>query len=213
MQADWSVELGGEAAALELPWSDPSGLLLYVDLRAAAARGELQAALAQIPEARQWTALDSFLQAANAPQGLWMSAKCDALCGLCDPWENEFRAPWELSGYVDLLFAGALQERRLSRLAHEQAARALARALDEQGPAEAVAEIVVRHCFFHPSECPTSAPAAASQNGYCLTLFLTAWGSGEQEACARWSAALEAAACCLSRWQPQSAEPSRGEVG
>ena len=36
MEADYSIELGPAAPALEIPWNDPEGQLHYLDLRAPA---------------------------------------------------------------------------------------------------------------------------------------------------------------------------------
>jgi hypothetical protein len=75
MDADWSVELGAEDAALEFPWSSPDGPQRYVALQR---HPEL---LADIPEAVQYPALGDFLRALNVPSSLWLTAKCDVWTG------------------------------------------------------------------------------------------------------------------------------------
>ena len=59
MDADWSVELGADDAALEFPWSSPDGSMHYVDLLRSPDW------LTAIPEAKQFPELGEFLLAIN----------------------------------------------------------------------------------------------------------------------------------------------------
>jgi hypothetical protein len=93
MEADWEVEAGGGAAAIDALWAG------FVDLRGSVER------IGEIAEATAYSPLGALLKALNAPgSGLWTSK--------CDLWEPEPAeivpgAEFSLACYVDLLPAGA----------------------------------------------------------------------------------------------------------
>ena len=71
MDADFSVELGGEDPVLDFPWTDASGRLAYFDLKR---HPEL---LAQVEEAKELPELAEFLRCVNSARSAVESAKCD----------------------------------------------------------------------------------------------------------------------------------------
>src|SRR5438132_1363157 len=103
MLAEFTVDLGPDSPALEMPWVadepadgvDQSGSPGFVDLRAAPER------LAEIPEARAYPPLGEFLLALNAPASPLATAKCDGWTTR-DIAEEErgFGAPLKFVTYV-----------------------------------------------------------------------------------------------------------------
>ena len=71
MQADYSVELGREDPALELPWSSEDGVTRYSDLK------RNPGLVLQIPEAVRSAELSAFLTSINAAGFPLQTAKCD----------------------------------------------------------------------------------------------------------------------------------------
>jgi hypothetical protein len=213
MDADFSIEIGPTAPALELPWSDPSERLQYIDLRRDPHRVD------DLPEARQFPALRAFLLTMNAQVSPWQTAKCDVWSEPANSSENLYLAEFSQGSYVDVVLASrsALRD---SLDFHKAAARRMASMLEEHESVAATIEIVVRRCYFHrESEAgivatPNTAQstehedannaaqeaelsAADSDAGYCLTLFLTGWGRSQAEASVHWEQALELLSECL----------------
>ncbi len=194
MDADYSVELGPTAPALELPWQDPEGRLHYVELRSnpgSLAHNLALINVARIPEARQFPALGRFLIAVNSPGSDWQSAKCDVWPDETDVAENLYNRGFEQSCYVDIVLAGRAAALRCSLETHQRLARELAQSLEANVALEATADIVVRRCYFHHGN------AEESDAGYCMTLFLSAYGSSPAEAAECWERAMDFAAGCV----------------
>jgi len=82
MQADFSVELGRDAPALEMPWHSNDPQVRYYDLKG---HPEL---VQQIPEAQACPELASFLGRINADGFPLATAKCDV-------WSSSEVAPEE----------------------------------------------------------------------------------------------------------------------
>jgi hypothetical protein len=192
MDADYSVELGPTADALELPWKDPDGRLHYVSLRG----DSLERKVELIPEAKQFPALRRFLIELNSPPSPWETAKCDVWAEAVGPEENTFGASIAQGCYVDLVLTGDAANLRESLKDHQRLARKAALQLDDDEELEATVEIVVRRCYFHRGD------EEESDAGYCLTLFLTGYGASPEEAADRWQQALQMAAICLMQLQP-----------
>ena len=72
MQADFSIELGAEDDAMELPWQSPDGKLRYYDLKR---QPEL---LLEVSEAFENKELGEFLAATNSANSILETSKCDA---------------------------------------------------------------------------------------------------------------------------------------
>jgi hypothetical protein len=179
VEADFSVELGPAAPALEMPWEDPAGQWSYLNLRQHPERA------AELPEAAGSPALQAFLRAVNAPSSPLESAKCDR-------WiDQEAGSPGIVAagGYIDLIFRDA--EKQLSLPAHEAFARDAARRLrdlDDDGnlPDPSVAaEFVIRRCYYHAEKCRD-----ISRDGYSITLFLNATATDEPMARQLWEDSL-----------------------
>ena len=143
MEADYSIELGPAAPALEIPWSDPDERLHYLDLR------RQPDSIADIPEAQQFPALRHFLIEANSPLSAWQTAKCDVWTDETEAAENLYDAGFEQSCYVDLVLAEQAAPLRECLELHQLVAKEMAHMLAENEVLEAFAEITVRRCYFH----------------------------------------------------------------
>jgi hypothetical protein len=210
MDADYSIELSPTAPALEIPWQDPEGRLHYVNLRQEHGPMSREIAcieVARIPEARQFPALGRFLVELNLPPSPWQTAKCDVWLNETDAVENLYNLGFEQSCYVDIVLAGHAAALRPSLETHQRLARELVQLLETNASLEATAEIVVRRCYFHHSR-----EADESDAGYCLTLFLSAYGASPPEAAECWERTLEFAAGCLLRLQPHDERAKAQEL-
>jgi hypothetical protein len=178
MQADYSLELGREDPALELPWQSEDGASRYYDLKR---HPDL---VLQIPEAARSAELSTFLSRVNAPEFPLQSAKCDAW------YSQEISAEEEIFGeagkfvcYVDLVFAG--DGSRLSLERHEILAKSLCALLKRAPEMSASVELVIRRCFYHLDDNPDE-----SSSGFSITTYVSGFGNDEAEARRRWSIAL-----------------------
>jgi len=123
IDADWSVEIGGGAAAIEAFWTG------FVDLRKEPER------IAEIGEAAQFAPLARMLLALNGSVSCWWTSKCDL-------WEESEDASTRLACYVDLL---PFEEKVFgSWLKAETVSRRVASALDGNAAATGSVEAVVR---------------------------------------------------------------------
>lgn len=210
MEADYSVELGPSSAALEVPWTDPEGQLHYVELRGAGglATRNLDRILDRIEEARRFPALRKFLAEVNSPASAWQTVKCDAWADETAAEENPYHAGFTQSSYVDLVLAEPGEALRDCLEAHRKLANQMAQALEADESLESVAEVVVRRCYFHLGASPEESDA-----GYCLTLFLTGYGTSPDKAMACWERALELASGCLLKLKPREANAEKEELG
>jgi hypothetical protein len=202
MDADHSIELGAEAPALELPWVDPEGRLEYIDLRSEPGGVE------HIPEAREFPALRDFLIEVNSQQSAWQTAKCDVWAENVDATENLYGANVAQNCYIDLVLAARWTSLRESLELHENMARQLARSLEGEESLEATTEIVVRRCYFHREAeakefSGTERPMDTSDAGYCLTLYISGFGTSVDAAAASWERAMGLAAGFLLHLHPE----------
>src|SRR5690242_7725269 len=100
MLVDYSVELGRDDPALELPWSSDDATLHYFDLKQ---HPEL---LHQIPEASAYPELGAFLTRINMSGFPLQTAKSDAWPSReILPEEEIFGGECKFVSYVDLVFA------------------------------------------------------------------------------------------------------------
>jgi hypothetical protein len=210
MEADYGLELGPTAPALEIPWEDAEGQLHYVELRSNANQSarDLELAVDGIPEARQFPALRCFLIRANSEQSAWQTAKCDAWADETNADENLYGAAFTQNCYVDIVLAGRADSLRGDLEIHKRAAQGLAQMLDAQEALEACAEIVVRRCYFH-----RASNLEESDAGYCLTLFLVAYGTSPVCAMECWASAMKLAAECLLKLRPCEEQAQGSELG
>src|SRR5271165_4448473 len=97
MDADWSVELGADDAALEFPWSSPDGHG-FIDL------SKDMDGLDKITEAMQHPAMRSFLIGLNGGMSPWLSVKCDTWMDQeVTEQMGQFAGRWRRGSYVDLI--------------------------------------------------------------------------------------------------------------
>lgn len=141
MQADFSVELGGDAPALEIPWRSDDPQVRYYDLKK-------QPELVQnIPEAAAYPELGSFLSRINAAGFPMATAKCDAWTSSeVDP-EEEIFGDRKFVSYVDLIFVNEREHCSFEK--HEAFAKDLCRLLGQAPQIAATVELVIRHCYYH----------------------------------------------------------------
>jgi hypothetical protein len=178
MQVDYSVELGREDPALELPWQSEDGARRYYDLKQ---HPEL---VLQIPEAASSPELSGFLTRINAPEFPLQSAKCDCWYSEEITAEEEiFGEPGKFVSYVDLVFAGNAP--RLSLENHEALSRRLCELLKRAPEMASSVELVIRRCYYHAVNTPDE-----STTGFCITAYVAGFGDDEAEARRRWSIAL-----------------------
>jgi hypothetical protein len=176
MEADFSVELGPEDAALELPWADPEGRLRYYDLKR---QPEL---LRKVEESRQFPELGEFLAAVNAPAGKLESAKCDVwFTTELHPQDVTFGASGKFASYVDLIFSEF--DQRCSFPAHENLARQLTASLKRVPEIPAAAELIVRRCYYHSGE--------STVEGFYFTFYVFGYGDDAEQSRRYWGIALK----------------------
>lgn len=215
MDADYSIELGPMAPALELPWKDPEGRVRYVELRGTAGGGmecgveyDPERDVERIPEARKFPALRRFLVNVNSRQSPWQTAKCDVWTDKTDVAENLYNAEFLQGSYIDVVLAEQADGLRGELDVHQRLAKKLAQLLEADEVLEATAETVVRRCYFH-----RRAEAEESDAGYCLTLWLTGYGASPAEAGERWASAMELAAGCFLKLHPLEERAPTRELG
>jgi len=141
MQSDFSVELGGDASAVEIPWRSNDPHVCYYDLKN---HPEL---VRQIPEAQAYPELGSFLSRINAAGFPLATAKCDAWSSSEVLPEEEIFGDRKFVSYVDLFFVDELD--RCSFEKHQTFAKDLCRLLGHAPEIAATVELVIRHCYYH----------------------------------------------------------------
>jgi len=179
MQADYSLELGSDDPALELPWRADDGSVRYFNLKL---HPDL---VLNIPEARNHPELSSFLSRINAAEFPLETAKCDAWPSRELATEEEaFGAECKFVCYVDLLFSDDSQ--RFSLEKHKLLVEDLCGLLKRAPEMAASADFVVRHCHYHTGDNQTD-----SRIGFCITAYVTGFGDSQEEARQRWVIALK----------------------
>jgi hypothetical protein len=177
MQADYSVELGREDPALELPWQSEDGASRYYDLKSH------PEALGQISEASIFPELKTFLVRVNAAGFPLQTAKCDAWPSREISPEEEIFAPLKFVSYVDLIFAA--EEPRLSFVEHETLVKSLCTLLKRAPDMSASVELVIRRCYYCRDQ-----NSGESLDGFSITAYVSGFGEDEAAARGRWSIAL-----------------------
>jgi hypothetical protein len=178
MQADYSVELGREDPALEVPWSSEDTATRYYDLK------RNPGLLPQIQEAARSAELNAFLTRINAAGFPLQTAKCDLWYSMDLSAEEEmFSAARKFVSYVDLVFQA--DEARLVFEKHEAFAKSLCRLLQGAPEVKAAIELVIRRCYYHPE-----GNSEDSSDGFCITAYVSGFGDDEVEARQRWATAI-----------------------
>ena len=188
MYADYSVELGKDDPALELPWSSDNGATRYYDLK------QHPDLVLQIPEAVSSPELCAFLTRINAAGFPLQTAKCDLWYSKETlPEEEVFGAAGKFVSYIDLVFAednakvegSAAIARRLNLEQHEALAKDLCTLLKRAPEIAATVELVIRRCYFRQEGNPEK-----SDDGFCITTYVSGFGGDEAEARQCWSIAV-----------------------
>jgi hypothetical protein len=202
MDADWSVELGSEDAALEFPWSSPDGSQRYIDLQAHPER------LTDIPEATLFPELGELLRAINQMHSSWRSAKCDVwLDDELGEAEAIYSAKLKLCSYVDLV--ACEEAARFSFERHEHWVKSVAHELSSEDATPVACELMVRRCWYHTETSSLRAGDDAATPGetnpvpgFYVTLYLFGYGDDEAQARARWAEGLQHVTTVLSEFAP-----------
>lgn len=195
MQADFSVELGGDAPALEIPWRSDDPCVRYYDLKK---DPEL---VQKIPEAVAYPELGAFLSRINAAEFPLATAKCDAWLSSEIAPEEEIFGDRKFVSYVDLVFVD--ESERCSFAKHQAFAKELCRLLGQAPEIAATVELVIRHCYYHPraasphesgNVAPEPKPHHEEPNsavsGFCLTAYVTGFGDSDHDPLRRWAIGL-----------------------
>jgi len=180
MQADYSVELGREDSALELPWASTQDSVAggYYDLK------RCPELVTQIQEAAGSPELAAFLTRINAAGFPLQTAKCDTWFSReISPEEEIFATAGKFVSYVDLIFAA--NEPRLVFEKHEVLAKDLCRLLQRAPEMKAAIELVIRRCYYHREGKPEE-----SNDGFCITSYVSGFGDEELEARQHWAIAI-----------------------
>jgi hypothetical protein len=176
MDADFSVELGGEDPVLDFPWTDASGKLAYVDLKR---RPEL---LAEVGEAKELPGLAEFLRCVNSARSAVESAKCDVWATQeLTPEEEIFGAAHKFASYVDLVLSHI--DQRQSFPEHEAFAKRLAALLRRAPEISSSVEVCVRRCFF--------AEGSRTSEGFYFTVYVNGYGNEEAAARQNWAIGMK----------------------
>jgi len=203
MQADFSVELGREAPALEIPWRSDDPSVRYYDLKSHPELVQL------IPEAVAYPEMGSFLSRINAAGFPLATEKCDVWSSSKVAPEEEIFGDRKFVSYIDLVFVD--QGDRCSFEKHEAFAKELCRLLSYAPEIAATVELVIRHCYYRqgstvqPQEMvweqdtqlqsddncslkknPIEEDPAPSSTGFCITAYVTGFGDAEHEPTRLW---------------------------
>lgn len=207
MQADFSVELGGDAPALEIPWNSNDPNVRYYDVKN---HPEL---VQQIPEAVAYPELGSFLSRINAPGFPLASAKCDVWLSREVAPEEEIFGDRKFVSYIDLVFVDEVDRCSLEK--HEAFAKELCRLLGHAPEIAATVELEIRHCYYHHANIARPRDMVGSQDrqlqsedrypfqndplrkdstdstmGFCITAYVTGFGDAEHEPGGLWMIGL-----------------------
>jgi hypothetical protein len=145
MHADFSVELGRNDPALEIPWSSDDPSIRFFDLK------KCPDLVRRIPEAAAHPEINAFLVRINAPGFPLATAKCDAWDSReISPEEEIFGADRKFVSYVDLFFVD--DRNRCSFEKNEGLAKELCRLLSHAPDIAAAVELVVRRCYYHQQQ-------------------------------------------------------------
>jgi hypothetical protein len=171
MEADWEVEIGGQAPVIEAHWTG------FIDLRLAPQRAR------QLPEAAELPALaDTLLRLNSSSSPVWTSK--------CDVWHPDTFDPDELDAppgerncpiacYIDLLPRG--DQPWSDSLQAVAACKTLCARLCDVGPHSCRADLIVRQASIAPGQLDLG-----------VTAYFTACGSTPAAAAAALASALAA---------------------
>jgi hypothetical protein len=176
MDADFSIELGREDPVLDFPWKDPTGKLVYVNLK------RCPELIASIEEAEKFPELGEFLRVMNSARSMVETAKCDAWATTeLSTEEDVYDASHKFASYVDVVFSEI--DVRLSFFLHEQFARKLVELLRRVPETPSAAEVCVRRCYLGED--------GGVREGFCCTLYVSGYGNDGASARQNWEVGLK----------------------
>jgi hypothetical protein len=187
MEADWSVEIGGDLPRIAVPWSGDG--LAFVDLR------ECPDAARSLPEAQAFPALGWALAGLNSSGSIVFTSKCDVWhvsANDMDPLEMESTAADARTGiacYIDLVRRGAGAFASFS--GQEAWMRRTTEVLRTIPAHSARVELVLRPAMFAGAD-------GERREGFAVTLYVTGCGRDESAAQESWKRALAAAVPVLT---------------
>lgn len=197
MQADYSLELGSDDPALEMPWQSPDGSCRFMNLKQ---NPEL---LAGMDEARQHPELGGFLRRINAPDLPLQTAKCDVwFTAELFPEEEIFGATGKQVSYVDLLFTGDDLQTSLEK--HESFVREICNLMERAPETASSVELVVRHCHYH-----RDSRTVDSVTGFCVCVYVSGYGDTPEQARQNWAIALKLLQNVLVQYAQNPTKPYR----
>ena len=199
MQAEFTIELGHNDHALEIPWSSPDGTQRYLNIKR---QPEL---LLNVLEAADNRELAEFLVALNAPHSTVETAKCDTwLSNEIHPEEEIFGAAWKFGAFVDLVFTERPQ--RAAFALHEEFVQGISALLQRAPDFAASADFVVRRCYSHVEDDPDR-----SADGYCITVYVSGFGDEAGDARKNWVIGLKVVQNALMQMLAQQ-YPRQGDL-
>jgi len=176
MDADFTIELGSDDPVLDFPWTDPSGRLVYVDLK------ERPDRISEVEETKERPELAEFLRSVNTARSPFESAKCDLwMTTEIAPEEEIFGAAYKWASYVDIVFSDTVD--RFSFQRHEEFAKRLIALLRRAPEISSSAECCVRRCFFGAD--------GGVQEGLYFTVYVNGYGEDEGSARKSWVIGLK----------------------
>jgi hypothetical protein len=178
MDADFSVELGGEDPVLDFPWTDASGKLAYFDLK------RHPESLVQVAETRDLPELAEFLRCVNSTRSVVESAKCDMWATMeLTPEEEIFGTSHKFASYVDLVLSQI--DQRQSFPEHERFAKRLVALLRRAPEMSCSIEVCVRRCFF--------GEGSQTGVGFYFTVYVNGYGNDAASARQNWAIGIKLA--------------------
>jgi hypothetical protein len=172
MDAEFSVELGGDDPTLAGPWSTPDGVVGYVDLTLN------PDAIDTLEEVQRFPELADLLRGMNVSTSQYQTAKCDVWFDtLLDVDDEPYEATVKCGSYIDVFFG---DPQTLAPFAeHERCAWDLVQRLRNAGDLCARVEAVVRRAYFGDDE------------GFYWTIYVYGYGEDLSGARAAWADALK----------------------
>ena len=192
MFAEWSAACRSDDPAMVVPWSDPDGVVRFLDLRAEPFD------LGEIGEAEQYPSLRRALRSLNAPRSPVFTSKCDVWTLSPEDGGEKLESlrleldlddteiAFGLSSYIDVLW----RERAVFASPHvatERLAR-LTRRAARLPHHESAFEAVLR---------PAVVDLRGPLEGFGASLYVTAVAGDPETAARRWEAALDSVVALL----------------
>ena len=172
MDSEFSVELGADDPTLAVPWRSPDGKIAYVDLR------QNPEAIEGLEEVLAFPELGELLQALNAPESGYQTAKCDAWFDtLMDAEDEPYEASMKCASYLDVFFA---DNGKLAGFEEqERSGRQVVQRVRKAAELQARMELVIRRAYF------------GEEQGLYWTVYVFGYGEDVSSARASWSDALK----------------------